>query len=92
MAKTGPPIDLKADFPALHEAHVVRFKGLPSVRPPYYNTADYLIGISATWKGSKGPSGKIRRIFEQVSKLPRRQQKKVVEFVEAFVQHKATAG
>jgi hypothetical protein len=36
--------------------------------------------------------GKVRQIFEQVSKLPRRQQEKVVEFVEAFVQHKAAAG
>jgi hypothetical protein len=55
-------------------------------------TADYLIGISENWKGAKGPSGKVRHVFEQVSKLPRRQQKKVVEFVEAFVQHKAAAG
>ena len=55
-------------------------------------TADYLIGISETWKGVKGPSGKARQVFEQVSKLPRRQQQKVVEFVEAFVQHKAAAG
>jgi len=52
-------------------------------------TADYLIGISASWKGTKGPSGKVRQVFEQVSRLPRRQQEKVVEFVEAFVQHKA---
>jgi transcriptional regulator with XRE-family HTH domain len=55
-------------------------------------TADYLIGITESWKGSKGPSGKVRQVFEQVSKLPRRQQDKVVEFVEAFVQHKAAAG
>jgi transcriptional regulator with XRE-family HTH domain len=55
-------------------------------------TADYLIGIAANWKGTKGPSGKVRQVFEQVSKLPRRQQEKVVEFVEAFVQHKAAAG
>ena len=55
-------------------------------------TADYLIGISGTWKGAKGPSGKVRQVFEAVSKLPRRQQQKVVEFVEAFVQHKAAAG
>jgi len=52
-------------------------------------TADYLIGISVNWKGIEGPSGKVRHVFEQVSKLPRRQQEKVVEFVEAFVQHKA---
>jgi transcriptional regulator with XRE-family HTH domain len=55
-------------------------------------TADYLIGISESWKGSKGPSGKVRQVFEQVSKLPRRQQEKVVEFVEAFVQHRASVG
>lgn len=52
-------------------------------------TADYLIGISGTWKGSKGPSGKVRQVFEQVSKLPRRQQQKIVEVVEAFVHQKA---
>ena len=56
------------------------------------HTMDYLIGISANWKGSKGPSDKVRQVFKQVSKLPRRQQEKVVEFVEAFVQHKAAAG
>jgi transcriptional regulator with XRE-family HTH domain len=55
-------------------------------------TADYLIGISGTWTGVKGPSGKVRHVFEQVSKLPRRQQQKVVEFVEAFVQHKVASG
>ncbi len=55
-------------------------------------TADYLIGIVENRKGANGPSGKVRHVFEQVSKLPRRQQEKVVEFVEAFVQHKAAAG
>ena len=55
-------------------------------------TADYLIGISVGWKGIKGPSGKVRLVFEQVSQLPRRQQDKVVEFVEAFVRHKSASG
>jgi transcriptional regulator with XRE-family HTH domain len=55
-------------------------------------TADYLLGVAANWKGTKGPSGEVRLVFEQVSKLPRRQQQKVVEFVEAFVQHKTAAG
>jgi ribosome-binding protein aMBF1 (putative translation factor) len=30
-------------------------------------TADYRIGISASWKGTKGPLGKARQVFEQVS-------------------------
>jgi hypothetical protein len=30
-------------------------------------------------------TGKVRKLFEEVSRLPRRQQEKVVEFVSAFV-------
>lgn len=36
-----------------------------------------------------GPIGKVRQIFERVSRLPRHQQNKVVEFVEAFVERQA---
>lgn len=36
-----------------------------------------------------GPTGKVRKVFEEVSKLPRRQQEKVVEFVSAFVKQYA---
>ncbi len=32
-----------------------------------------------------GPAGTLRKVFEEVSALPRRQQDKVVEFVAAFV-------
>ena len=38
-----------------------------------------------------GPTGKVRQVFERVSRLPRKQQAKVVEFVEAFVEKKAAA-
>ena len=31
------------------------------------------------------PSGKLGNVFEEVAKLPRRQQEKVIEFVSAFV-------
>jgi len=40
-------------------------------------------GAAAPKKG--GPKGKVRKLFEEVSRLPRRQQEKVVEFVSAFV-------
>lgn len=40
-----------------------------------------------------GPVGKVRKLFTEVSKLPKRQQEKVVEFVSAFVnQQKESAG
>ena len=38
-----------------------------------------------------GPTGKARRLFEQVSKLPRSQQQHVLTVVEAFVERKAVA-
>jgi transcriptional regulator with XRE-family HTH domain len=39
-----------------------------------------------------GPTGKMQRLFEQASELPRRQQEKVVAVLEAFVaQHSHTA-
>lgn len=40
-----------------------------------------------------GPVGNVRRLFQEVSQLPRREQNKVVEFVSAFVrQHRSQAG
>ena len=41
-------------------------------------------------KRSGGPTGKARRLFEQVSKLPRSQQQHVLTVVEAFVEKKAS--
>ncbi len=49
-------------------------------------TADELLGAKKPRTG--GPTGKVRQVFENVSKLPRKQQLKVVEFVEAFVEKK----
>ena len=34
------------------------------------------------------PGGRLGEVFDSVSKLPRRQQQKVIEFVEAFVEKK----
>ena len=40
---------------------------------------------------TSGPAGRLRRVFEAVNKMPRHQQNKVAEFVEAFVsQHSRT--
>jgi len=38
-----------------------------------------------------GPTGKARRLFEELSKLPRTQQQHVLTVVEAFVKQNATA-
>ena len=39
-----------------------------------------------------GPVGRLRQVFESASKLPRHQQAKVAEFVEAFVAQQQKAG
>jgi transcriptional regulator with XRE-family HTH domain len=46
---------------------------------------DYLLGRQYLPNRGSGPVGKLRRVFERVNRLPRQQQNKVVEFVEAFV-------
>ena len=73
----------------------LRAEQIRSLAESLNTSADYLIGISGSMsrkKGIRGPSGKVRQVFEQVAKLPRRQQDKVAEFVEAFVNFKIAAG
>lgn len=36
-------------------------------------------------KKKGGPDGKLRKVFEEASGLPRRQQEKIMEFVSAFI-------
>ena len=45
---------------------------------------DLLTG-QPTKKRKGGPTGKVQKIFEAVSRLPKKQQEKIVEFVSAFV-------
>jgi transcriptional regulator with XRE-family HTH domain len=54
-------------------------------------TPDYLFANDASRSRKGGPVGKARRLFEQVSRLPRSQQLHVLTVVEAFVENK-TAG
>ncbi|MGH9849004.1 MAG: helix-turn-helix domain-containing protein [Blastocatellia bacterium] len=55
-------------------------------------SAAELIGNEpARKKRGGGPEGRMRRLFEQASKLPRSQQEKIAAVLEAFIaQHKAT--
>jgi transcriptional regulator with XRE-family HTH domain len=48
-------------------------------------STDHLLGMSELPKSGNGPSGKARQVFAKVSQLPRRQQQKIVEVVEALV-------
>lgn len=46
---------------------------------------EHLFGRPITKSQRGGPVGRLRRVFADASKLPRHQQNKVVEFVQAFV-------
>jgi transcriptional regulator with XRE-family HTH domain len=48
-------------------------------------SVEELLGKEAPKARSSGPTGKARQVFEAVSRLPRRQQQKIVEVVEALV-------
>jgi transcriptional regulator with XRE-family HTH domain len=50
-------------------------------------TVSYLFG-EGQLKTNKGPRGKARQLFEQVSNLSRSQQKQVLDVVEAYVEQK----
>jgi transcriptional regulator with XRE-family HTH domain len=52
-------------------------------------TPDYLFGEKKNGSRKGGPTGKARRAFEQVSRLPRSQQQHILTVVEAFVEKKA---
>ena len=54
-------------------------------------SVDELVSGNGRRPMETGPKGKVRQVFEAVSRLPRRQQEKIVEVVEAFVEKKAVA-
>lgn len=51
--------------------------------------SDLFVGNGAHKRRQGGPEGKARRLFEEVSRLPRSQQLHVLTVVEAFVEKKA---
>jgi transcriptional regulator with XRE-family HTH domain len=55
-------------------------------------TADSLLGVEPLRQRGSGPAGKMRLLFEAVSKLPRSQQEKITAILEPFVnQHSKAA-
>ena len=48
-------------------------------------TTDQLLGRNIEKKRGTGPTGKAKKVFEAVSRLPRHHQEKIVAVVESFV-------
>jgi transcriptional regulator with XRE-family HTH domain len=56
-------------------------------------SVDELLGENGNKKRvSAGPTGRMRRLFEQASKLPRSQQEKIAAVLEAFVNQHSERG
>ncbi len=53
-------------------------------------TADFLLGRPTKQPAPKGPPGKLRQAFDRAHKLPRNQQNRIVELVEAYVDRYAS--
>lgn len=64
---------------------------LPALARELGVSVDEILGVRALKARPAGPEGKLRQIFERASKLPRSQQAKLVEFVEAFVERQEKA-
>jgi len=54
-------------------------------------SVDDLLGRPRKKTRGTGPTGKMRQLFETASKLPRRQQEKIVEFVEPYIERQQAA-
>lgn len=48
-------------------------------------TTDFLLGRDSPKKRGSGPTGKARKLFEAVSRLPRHQQEKVFAILEPYI-------
>jgi transcriptional regulator with XRE-family HTH domain len=54
-------------------------------------SVDFLVGHQGHEPRKTGPSGKARRFFEAISKLPRHQQEKVFSLLEPFIDQYASS-
>jgi len=52
---------------------------------------DDLLGKRRKKTRGPGPTGKMRQLFEAASKLPRRQQEKIVDFIGPYIERQQTA-
>jgi transcriptional regulator with XRE-family HTH domain len=62
---------------------------LPKMAAVLGVSVDALLGVTPPKPKKQAAKGRLQLVFESASKLPRRQQEKVAEFVEAFVKQQA---
>ena len=68
-----------------------RSEVLPKMAKAFGVKIDTLINATGKPTRQGGPTGKAKRLFESVSRLPRRQQQQIIEVVEALVDKKTAS-
>jgi len=71
------------------KAKAIRTDTLTNLAGILGTSADELLGMKPA--RHSGPTGRVRQVFDAVAALPRRQQEKIVEVVEAFVEKKVAS-
>jgi transcriptional regulator with XRE-family HTH domain len=66
-------------------AHAPPGAVLPKLSETLGVSADELLGIKAPKPKKQAAKGRLQLVFEEASKLPRRQQEKVAEFLENYL-------
>jgi transcriptional regulator with XRE-family HTH domain len=64
------------------EPTAVRAEQLTILAELFGVSADYLVGRQPPKSRGTGPTGKLRKLFETASELPRRQQQRIIDVVE----------
>jgi len=58
---------------------------LPKLAKIFGVSVDHLLSSDVVPERRRGPVGRLQKLFDGVSRLPRRQQDKLIEFIEAFI-------
>ena len=64
---------------------------LPKLAAALNVSADQLLGLTPPKPKKQAAKGRLQQVFEEASKLPRRQQQKIAEVVEALIAQHAKA-
>lgn len=67
------------------KAVALRPEHLPKLAKLLDISIHHLLGIDPPKRQSVGPTGKLRRLFDQVSEMPRYQQQRVINLLEDIV-------
>ncbi|MBF0548536.1 MAG: helix-turn-helix transcriptional regulator [Candidatus Riflebacteria bacterium] len=62
-----------------------RSDSLPRIAKALGVKVEDILNLETEIPKKNGPTGRLQKIFEEVSELPRGQQQKIIEFVSAFV-------